>query len=125
MFATYLESKSLRKKASLFRDATIERLKMAWRNETNKVDCGVYTMRHMETYMGKRLKDWNPGFKSRSKNQMRFLRAKFCKAILTSEYNDHNVDIILAAQDHYKMSNEIAKVDVEKFVTNYKKVTPQ
>lgn len=39
----------------------IKRLPLPWRNETNKVDCGIYTMQHMETYVGQCVKDWKIG----------------------------------------------------------------
>lgn len=33
---------------------------MTWKNRENKVDCGVYAMRHMETYKGN--PNWDCGF---------------------------------------------------------------
>lgn len=65
---------------------------MPWRNETNKIDSGVYGMLHMETYMGQKMRDWNCGLKQRSEKHMRFLRVKYCKALLTSENNNHSAD---------------------------------
>ncbi|KNA20687.1 hypothetical protein SOVF_050180, partial [Spinacia oleracea] len=37
-------------------------LEMPWKNRTNKTDCGVYAMRHMEIYKGNQT--WNCGFKN-------------------------------------------------------------
>lgn len=37
----------------------IERMKLPWYNDVNKVACGVCAIRHMETYMGQMVKDWN------------------------------------------------------------------
>ncbi|MFS7919188.1 hypothetical protein Hanom_Chr03g00209861 [Helianthus anomalus] len=50
---------------------------MDWRTLQNRVDCGVFTMRYMETYKGK--SPWNPGFVNEDKkaiqdSQLRFLR---------------------------------------------------
>ncbi|MFS7964387.1 putative papain-like cysteine peptidase superfamily [Helianthus anomalus] len=39
--------------------ASIIRKEIDWRTLQNRVDCGVFTMRHMETYKGK--SPWNPG----------------------------------------------------------------
>lgn len=37
-------------------------MKMPWRSSANHTDCGIYCMRHMETYMGD-IKGWDAGFK--------------------------------------------------------------
>lgn len=76
-------------------------------------------MRHMETYMGTKVNNWDAGFKKRSKKQMRFLRAKYCAAILSAEQNDHSVDNIDAATANYKRRCVSEAIDVEKFVMNY------
>ncbi|KAJ0734537.1 hypothetical protein HanPI659440_Chr11g0421251 [Helianthus annuus] len=39
----------------------IERKVMDWRTENNDIDCGVFTMRHMETYKGEKT-PWVTGF---------------------------------------------------------------
>lgn len=36
-----------------------ERLEMPWRTKSNNVDCGIFAMRHMETYCGNKLRGWN------------------------------------------------------------------
>ncbi|MFS7975671.1 hypothetical protein Hanom_Chr10g00883351 [Helianthus anomalus] len=41
-------------------ESAIERKETEWRTLTNGVDCGVFTMLHMETYKGKTL--WLSGF---------------------------------------------------------------
>uniref|UniRef100_A0A251VEI3 Ulp1 protease family, C-terminal catalytic domain-containing protein n=1 Tax=Helianthus annuus TaxID=4232 RepID=A0A251VEI3_HELAN len=40
-----------------------EIMKMSWQTEKNFVDCGVFAMRHMETYTGKHVskKEWDSG----------------------------------------------------------------
>lgn len=35
-----------------------KRLQMPWRDAVNKRDCGVFTMRHMESFEGQDAKDW-------------------------------------------------------------------
>nr|GMD66173.1 uncharacterized protein LOC109158994 [Ipomoea batatas] len=39
---------------------------MSWKESENYIDCGLFVMRHMETYKGT-LKKWNPGFKKKAK----------------------------------------------------------
>ncbi|MFS7943085.1 hypothetical protein Hanom_Chr06g00496181 [Helianthus anomalus] len=38
------------------------RLEMPWRTKNNVIDCGVFLMRHMETYKGVAGKGWECGF---------------------------------------------------------------
>lgn len=45
-------------------------LEMPWKNRTNKTDCGVYAMRHMETYKGNQT--WNCGFKNTDEDVSKF-----------------------------------------------------
>lgn len=65
----------------------IQRLAMPWRDEVNKVDCGVFAMRHMETYMGQRVRDWNIGLMANSAKALQELRVKYCRVLLATEAN--------------------------------------
>nr|GMC92168.1 uncharacterized protein LOC109168900 [Ipomoea batatas] len=38
-----------------------KRMQMHWQNFKNKTDCGVYLMRHMKTFMGQGVSDWECG----------------------------------------------------------------
>nr|GMC69506.1 uncharacterized protein LOC109168900 [Ipomoea batatas] len=38
-----------------------KRMQMPWRGVRNKIDCGVYLMRHMETFTGQSVKHWDCG----------------------------------------------------------------
>lgn len=40
----------------------VEYMDMPWKNEHNVVDYGIHSMRHMETYRGMSIQDWNSGF---------------------------------------------------------------
>ncbi|KAL8232232.1 hypothetical protein R6Q57_002010 [Mikania cordata] len=61
----------------------VHRLAMPWRTEFNKVDCGVFLMRRMETYRGFLL-EWECGlcredeFNNLQKFQLNDLRKKIC-----------------------------------------------
>ncbi|KAL3618811.1 hypothetical protein CASFOL_037334 [Castilleja foliolosa] len=71
MVKTFLESSGINRKAQFLKKLNFHRLKMHWRDENNRVDCGVYAMRHMETYMGGSLKSWRCGL---SKNNPRTMK---------------------------------------------------
>ena len=66
----------------------INRLKMSWRTTRNGVDCGVFAMRQMETYYGK--KHWRCNLSSEGPEQnrrLRRLRFKYLSKILLSDTN--------------------------------------
>ena len=46
-------------KARQLHNVPIVRLEMKWRTLHNKLDCGVFAMRHMETYKGNGLRTWD------------------------------------------------------------------
>jgi len=84
-------------KARLFSETSegcIERLNFPWTNEENKVDCGIYTIRHMETYFGD-AKIWDSGIRNdKLKEQMKILRRRYLHQLLDSEYNE--------VRDHFR-----------------------
>nr|GMD22567.1 uncharacterized protein LOC109158392 [Ipomoea batatas] len=53
-------------------ELTEEVVDMSWKELENYIDCGLFVMRHMETYKGT-LKKWNPGFKKKAKLNEEFL----------------------------------------------------
>lgn len=103
----------------------IERLKMPWRNTSNKVDCGVYAMRHMETYMGQRIKDWDTGFKAKCQTKMRIYRAKYCKALLSSKFNRKKKENDAAAKHHLDKASPEVQKDIDNFIASYVRDTPE
>lgn len=38
-------------------------IQMPWRDRKNVWDCGIYLMKHMESYHGQPVKQWNVGLK--------------------------------------------------------------
>ncbi|KAH6771911.1 hypothetical protein C2S52_005352 [Perilla frutescens var. hirtella] len=59
VFADYLYTEGLKVRSGTVRCAYLARLDMNWRDKENNNYCGVYTMRHMETYMGQSSKSWD------------------------------------------------------------------
>ncbi|KAL2899010.1 putative lipid kinase YegS [Bienertia sinuspersici] len=70
----------------------IKLLTMPWRTDDNNIDCGVYTMRHMETYYGKR--KWDCGLKADNFDALKKLRIHFTNEILTSKVNKSREQLI-------------------------------
>lgn len=40
-------------------------MRMKWQDIDNTEDCGVYTMKHMETYENQDPQQWEPGFSAK------------------------------------------------------------
>ncbi|KAK1424715.1 hypothetical protein QVD17_20052 [Tagetes erecta] len=91
-FVGYLDSIS-HPKATKMKQTVIDRLKMNWRTTTNVIDCGIFTMRHMETFMGQEAADWKCGFgKEEAGNQqvqLEDLRRKYTAKILLHDINEN------------------------------------
>nr|GMC56670.1 zinc finger BED domain-containing protein RICESLEEPER 2-like [Ipomoea batatas] len=64
------------------------RIKMAWRDNKNKEDCGVYVMRHMDTFMGSLAKDCDCGLVKGNRSQLDRLRVKYAAAIPSAQINE-------------------------------------
>nr|GMD35783.1 uncharacterized protein LOC109158392 [Ipomoea batatas] len=65
-------------------ELTEEVVDMSWKESENYIDCGLFVMRHMETYKGT-LKKWNPRFKKKAKLNEEFLiglRARYAATII-------------------------------------------
>ncbi|KVI08602.1 hypothetical protein Ccrd_013052 [Cynara cardunculus var. scolymus] len=70
-----------------------ERLRLDWQTQYNFDDCGVFTMRHMETYMGD-MKSWKTRLAPESKtqeNQIANLRMKYVAKILVNNYPQNEI----------------------------------
>nr|GLL21798.1 uncharacterized protein LOC109172465 [Ipomoea trifida] len=65
-FAMYLHKKEHTNLEEKVKKLTVELIKMNWRSADNKTDCGLYYMRHMETYMGN--PQWKCGFAPKKPN---------------------------------------------------------
>nr|GEZ46055.1 ulp1 protease family, C-terminal catalytic domain-containing protein [Tanacetum cinerariifolium] len=71
-------------------------------------DCGIFTMLHMESYMGQTAKRWDCGLVAESKQQcdmLRLLRFKFPTKILLHEINVHAQKMIRYAEKFDKIAD--------------------
>ncbi|XP_019150116.1 PREDICTED: uncharacterized protein LOC109146919 [Ipomoea nil] len=66
-----------------------KRLQMPWRDSKNKVDCGVFLMRHMESYVGQRVRDWECGLLKGDTHSLHKLRLRYMSEIVISVHNVH------------------------------------
>nr|GMD98918.1 uncharacterized protein LOC109162486 [Ipomoea batatas] len=104
MLAEYFHIKEDDAKSNLVKALTPARLRMSWRDNSNKVDCGVFTMRHMETYMGKGTKGWDCGLEKENKEQLNNTRVKYLAEIVNSPINEFCGDCMKDARQFEKAS---------------------
>ena len=79
------------------------RLEMPWRTLRNKVDCGVFAMRHMETYLAQPLAYQKPGLFKESTQQDKTLdklRKKYLCRLLNSEINHLSTHVMNAVKNY-------------------------
>ncbi|KAK9075777.1 hypothetical protein SSX86_004106 [Deinandra increscens subsp. villosa] len=90
-----------------FKSATIDYVDMPWKTQKNFIDCGIFLMRHMETYFGD-LKKWKSEL-SEEKNQndeLKDLRCKYVAKLLTSDINLQNASIVQEMKNFLKMNDD-------------------
>nr|GMD80131.1 uncharacterized protein LOC109173369 [Ipomoea batatas]GMD80141.1 uncharacterized protein LOC109173369 [Ipomoea batatas] len=63
------------------------RMQMQWRDARNKVDCGVFAMRHMESFLGQSVNAWECGLQTGDTRYLDFLRMTYMREILSIEFN--------------------------------------
>ncbi|KAL8210167.1 hypothetical protein R6Q57_006899 [Mikania cordata] len=102
VFANYLLNKDHPNALKIY-NLTPTLLDLPWKTTINGVDCGVFSMRHMETYMGGGLKRWKIGLNPESESQRRQLnqlRFKYLCKILLLNVNILKYDVVIQARDH-------------------------
>ncbi|GJX05101.1 ulp1 protease family, C-terminal catalytic domain-containing protein [Tanacetum coccineum] len=102
-FIDYLERKKYQNCYDLIL-AEPKLVKFPWKTTYNSHDCGVFVMRHMETYLGKGIffkefKKEGPG----QKVQLNMLRAKYMVKILLMSFNEKKKTLLKQAQAYIKM----------------------
>ncbi|KAI3813105.1 hypothetical protein L1987_17821 [Smallanthus sonchifolius] len=95
-------------------DTVVKRFEMPWRTTVNNKDCGIFMMRHMETYMGEEEKAWQCGFGVESENvqekQIEDLRRKYCAKILLHEINELKHYIVEEMKKYLQISYPSRKI---------------
>nr|KAJ0195406.1 hypothetical protein LSAT_V11C700373370 [Lactuca sativa] len=106
--AKYLMSVN-HKSALILEGVKPERVNMNWCTRDNHVDCGVFCIQHMETYMGDKTVNWTCGLPKESKQQesvLNDLRIKYLTKILLSDSNTYRSRIIAQTTKFSKKTNE-------------------
>ncbi|KAI3744508.1 hypothetical protein L1987_57591 [Smallanthus sonchifolius] len=85
--------------------AEINRVEMPWRMLHNKVDCGIFAMRHMETFIGSTT--WQCGFDpekelEKQTRQITELRYKYVSMILLLDLNNFKDQLLEYAKEFSK-----------------------
>ncbi|CAI9262025.1 unnamed protein product [Lactuca saligna] len=96
-------------KVEMFSHVMPHRLEMPWRTINNIIDCGMFTMRHMETYMGGSMNEFKVGFKNESSSQddqLVKLRTKYLYKIITHEYNVQKDYVLRKVNEFHKIPSK-------------------
>ncbi|KAJ0921926.1 hypothetical protein HanPSC8_Chr05g0197451 [Helianthus annuus] len=90
-------------KSAEIETAEMVRLDFAWKTVNNTVDCGVFVMRHMETWFGLTSDKWDSGFPlghTAKKACLTRLRKKYAIKLVTSNVNKHRSRVLAEASEH-------------------------
>jgi len=117
-FTGYLEYVS-HPSASKIKHAKPVRMEFPWTTLQNVVDCGVFLMRHMETYKGTSVREWECGLSTeknvkgdasnKQKRELDDLRHKYVAKILLSDVNTSRETIENEAKKYASLSDEYKK----------------
>ncbi|KAJ0468125.1 putative Ulp1 protease family catalytic domain, papain-like cysteine peptidase superfamily [Helianthus annuus] len=128
--AAYLKSVG-HEKADDIKGIIPVRMQMKWRTQHNGIDCGIFTMRHMECYKGEPVEKWDCGFnveyevpanikKVKNKKpvnkqtaQLEDLRRKFIAKILLHEINEQRDYVIEDSKTFRDLSAKLKKQSYE------------
>ncbi|KAL1554277.1 hypothetical protein AAHA92_14855 [Salvia divinorum] len=86
-FTIYLGNGDNISMGKVIKNSAVKHIDMPWKNDTNKVDCGVYLMRHMETYMGGPIKNWVTGLTKKGTESLVRLRVRYAEVLLKGPTN--------------------------------------
>ncbi|CAM8965464.1 unnamed protein product [Rhodiola kirilowii] len=91
---------------------------MKWRTKDNDNDCGIFTMRHMETYMGGGEKKWTCGLSIegvKQDGQLCAPRDIYMNLIIRSSLNNNRDKVLQRANEWLRNNpNEYCKGNTSK-----------
>ncbi|KAJ0703843.1 putative papain-like cysteine peptidase superfamily [Helianthus annuus] len=94
-------------KCTQIENALPHKLDFEWMTVNSMVDCGVFVMRHMETWFGITVEKWDSGFPlvhTAKKACLTRLRKKYAVKLVTSNVNKHRKRIMAEAVKYEKAS---------------------
>ena len=121
VFYTFMEKCHCVSYGRMLGRAKTELLPVKWMIKGITSDCGVFAMRHMETYMGNKANEWKCDLTSKPSKSFQLLRAKFCQALVYSNENTAHSNIMRTATSHFEQARNKGHIDVEKMVWEYPK----
>ncbi|KAL4584501.1 hypothetical protein LXL04_009104 [Taraxacum kok-saghyz] len=98
LFKLYLDSVKHPKRPRM-KLVTPTKFRMSWMTKYNYTDCRIFLMRHMETYKGQDVDDWDVNLEDEVEDsddqqiQLHDLRRKYVTKILTSDLNIHKASV--------------------------------
>ena len=98
----------------------ISLINMPWTNDTNKVGCGVYVMRHLETYMGGAVRNWNSCLTKMGTESFIKLRVRYTETLLIGDTNKKAFDTFTMIQKKFENDSKKGEIDVEKMIREFK-----
>nr|GME19813.1 uncharacterized protein LOC109189836 [Ipomoea batatas] len=78
-------------------DNVTKRMPMKWRDSRNTIDCGVYVMRHMESFFGESVGSWVCGLAKGDRAELNRLRLHYMKEMCTVDVNVHRTSNVARA----------------------------
>ncbi|XP_065874631.1 uncharacterized protein [Euphorbia lathyris] len=81
-------------------------LKLKWKDSTNNDDCGVFLLKHMESYFGQDEAKWDIGVRKNKVDQLKNFRIEYCWKILS---NSRNKEVAGVNEKALKWKNEQLK----------------
>ncbi|KAJ8437565.1 hypothetical protein Cgig2_017918 [Carnegiea gigantea] len=102
--------KTLHPRSRKIKEFDIEYLELPWQDEVNVHDCGIFVMRHMESYQGQDSSCWDAGFGKKNKEQyLRLLRSIYCARILTHPINKLRMTVSETAKKFFQQEQQSRK----------------
>ncbi|KAL8261404.1 hypothetical protein R6Q59_025453 [Mikania micrantha] len=115
IFGQYLELVG-HSKSSQIQQVQPNRLRLKWSTSKNTTDCGIFLMRHMESYKGQYVPTWDCGFEAEGRKQttqIRQLRYKYAAKLLLSDINLHKDEALVEANLISKELERRNKLEME------------
>lgn len=79
-FTKYLQAKGHSKLANSIKKLKVKYIEMDWQTMNNSDDCGIFVMRHMETYKGDQ-KNWDTRLKQESVRKLTYVSFSYIVSV--------------------------------------------
>ncbi|KAL2922061.1 cAMP-dependent protein kinase catalytic subunit alpha [Bienertia sinuspersici] len=100
-FATFYATYHSTKNKDMFEEICnfkTKTLKMKWMSNDNYDDCGIYLLKHKETYHGEKDIEWENELQLNNVDQMKKLRVEYCGKIMSHKENKEHHSMQIKAR---------------------------